>query len=133
MRIRCRYVAHGTGPHMLAQIQQMHQLMHQLMARATPGIAGFWQPPTDVYETEEALVVQADLAGILYGEFRLEVAVITNIRRDDVEASYDNGMLTVVLPKATGRIETSAINSQQPAVPAQPGAKAEGRAQMRRN
>ena len=161
MRLRYRYVSHGTGPHMLEHIQQMHQLMHQLMARATPGIAGIWQPPTDVYETEEALVVQAELAGvreedidialfsdylaisgrrrnsvppgtaayhlagILYGEFRLEVAVIANIRRDDVEASYDNGMLTVVLPKATGRIEPSAISSQQPAVPAQPGAKAE--------
>jgi HSP20 family protein len=49
------------------------------------------------------------LAGILYGEFRLEVAVIANIRRDDVEASYDNGMLTVVLPKATERIEPSAV------------------------
>ena len=146
MRLRYRYVSHGTGPHMLEQIQQMHQLMQQLMVRATPGIAGSWQPPTDVYETEEALVVQAELAGvceedidialfsdylaisgqrrcavppgaaayhlagILYGEFRLEVAVIANIRRDDVEASYDNGMLTVVLPKATGRIEPSAAS-----------------------
>jgi HSP20 family molecular chaperone IbpA len=45
------------------------------------------------------------LAGILYGEFRLEVAVIANIQRDDVEASYDNGMLTVVLPKAAERAE----------------------------
>jgi len=161
MRLHCRYVAHGAGPHMLEQIQQMHQLMHQLMARATPGIAGIWQPPTDVYETEEALVVQAELAGvreedidialfsdylaisgrrrpavphgaaayhlagILYGEFRLEVAVLGNIRRDDVEASYDNGMLIVVLPKATGRIEPSAISRPQSAVPAQPGAKAE--------
>src|ERR671936_306561 len=144
MRLRYRYVSHGTGPHMLEQIQQMHQLMQQLMVRATPGIAGLWQPPTDVYETEEALVVQAELAGvreedidialfsdylaisgqrrctvppgtaayhlagILYGEFRLEVAVIASIRRDDVDASYDNGMLTVVLPKATERIEPSA-------------------------
>jgi HSP20 family protein len=146
MRLHCRYIAHGAGPHMLEQIQQMHQLMHQLMVRATPGIAGIWQPPTDVYETEEALVVQAELAGvreedidvalfsdylaisgqrrpavppgaaayhlagILYGEFRLEVAVLGNIRRDDVEASYDNGMLTVVLPKAAERIEPSAVS-----------------------
>ena len=65
------------------------------------------------------------LAGILYGEFRLEVAVLGNIRRDDVEASYDNGMLIVVLPKASGRIEPSAISRPQSAVPAQPGAKAE--------
>ena len=146
MRLHCRYIAHGAGPHMLEQIQQMHQLMHQLMARATPRIAGIWQPPTDVYETEEALVVQAELAGvreedidialfsdylaisgrrrpavppgaaayhlagILYGEFRLEVAVLGNIRRDDVEASYDNGLLTVVLPKATERIEPSEVS-----------------------
>ena len=146
MRLRYRYVSQGTGPHMRAQVQQMHQLMHQLMARATPGIAGAWQPPTDVYETEEALVVQAELAGvreedidialfsdylaisgrrrpavplgaaayhlagILYGEFRLEVALLGNIRRDDVEASYDNGLLTVVLPKATERIEPSEVS-----------------------
>src|SRR5436305_5204138 len=162
MRLRYRYVSHGAGPHVLAQLQQMHHLMHQLMARATPGIAGIWQPPTDVYETEEALVVQVELAGvheedidialfsdylaisgrrrhavppgaaayhlagILYGEFRLAVAVLGNIRRDNVEAAYDNGMLTVVLPKATGRIEPSALSRQQPAVPAQPGANAEG-------
>src|SRR5437867_2071542 len=115
MRLRYRYVSHGASPHMIEQIQQMHQFMHQLMARATPGIAGAWQPPTDVYETEDALVVQAELAGvreedidialfadylaisgrrrtpvprgtaayhlaaILYGEFRLEVAVLANI------------------------------------------------------
>ena len=36
--------------------------------------------------------------------------MIANIRRDDVEASYDNGMLTVVLPKATERIEPSAAS-----------------------
>src|SRR5205823_15013250 len=119
----------------------MHQLMQQLMVRATPGIAGFWQPPTDVYETEEAVVVRAELAGvreedidialfsdylaisgrrrpavplgaaayhlagILYGEFRLEVAVLGNIQRDEVEAADDNGVRTVLLPKATERSE----------------------------
>jgi hypothetical protein len=53
------------------------------------------------------------LAGILYGEFRLEVAVIMDIRRDDVEASYDNGLLTVVLPKATEREPERALGPSQ--------------------
>jgi HSP20 family molecular chaperone IbpA len=64
MRLRYRYVSQGVGRNMIEHMQQMHQLMHQLMARATPGIAGNWQPPTDVYETEESLVVQAELAGV---------------------------------------------------------------------
>ena len=138
MRLRFRYVSYGVGPGTIDHMQHMHQLMHQMIVRATPG-AGAWQPPTDVYESEEAVVVQVELAGvkeddvemtlfadhlavsgvrhprvppgsaayhlagILYGEFRVEVPVAARVVRDEVEASFEDGLLTVVLPKAAAR------------------------------
>lgn len=151
MRVHYRYVSYGGGRHLIEQMQQMHQLMHQMMARATPGASGAWQPPTDVYESEDALVVQVELAGvreedidvtlyadhlaitgvrqskvppgtaayhlagILYGEFRVELPVIIDIDRDEVEAAFENGLLTIVLPKVTRR-EPASIAIQPPVV-----------------
>lgn len=93
-----------------------------------------WQPPTDVYETEEAIVVRVEIAGmreddfaiqlegrvlsirgvrqeiperrayhqmeIRFGEFGVEVELLTPILPNQVEAVYSNGFLRVVLPKA---------------------------------
>ena len=151
MRVQYRYVSHGAGRQMIEQMQQMHQLMHQLIARAAPGTAGVWQPPTDVYESENALVVQVELAGvrdediditlyadhlaisgtrqskmppgttayhlagIMYGAFRIELPMIVNVDREQVEASFENGLLTVVLPKAASR-QPSAVSIQPPVV-----------------
>jgi len=33
-----------------------------------------WKPPTDVYETEEAVVVHMDIAGMNSGDFHVELA-----------------------------------------------------------
>lgn len=144
MKLHYRYVSYGAGPSVVEQMQQMHQLMHHMLARATPGTSGAWQPPTDVYETAEAFVVRVELAGvreedieitlfadylevsgsrrntgspdaayhlagILYGAFRLQVAVPSTLRRDDVEAGFDNGLLTVTLPKAVELAEPTTI------------------------
>ncbi|MCZ2127259.1 MAG: Hsp20/alpha crystallin family protein [Anaerolineales bacterium] len=47
---------------------------------------GVWQPPTDVYETEEAYVVQMEIAGMRGENFELslldDVLYISGIRRD---------------------------------------------------
>ena len=100
-----------------------------------------WRPALEVYETEKALVVRAELAGIdeehlrvaldndvlliqgrrvldavgvadaperrsyhemgfPYGPFRARVALPFPVVRDEVEASYEHGFLTIVLPRS---------------------------------
>ncbi len=100
-----------------------------------------WRPALEVYETERALVVRVELAGvdeqhlnvaldgdlltifgermpdmgtvgdaperrsyhemgIPYGPFRARVPLPVPIARDEVEASYEHGFLTVTLPRA---------------------------------
>lgn len=93
-----------------------------------------WQPPTDVYETEEHVVVQVEVAGmrhseftvslnehvlsisgtrpnpgpktayqqmeIPYGDFHTEVYIAIPIAEDAIQATYFDGFLKVLLPKA---------------------------------
>ena len=145
MKLRYRYVSYGVGRDRIDQMQQMHQLMQQLLGRAATRAGGSWQPATDVYETDDALVVQVELAGvreddiditlfadhltiagtrqnraaaataayhlagILYGSFTVAIPVMTNVDRDGVEASFEDGLLTVTLPKAVS-YQPSAIS-----------------------
>jgi HSP20 family protein len=93
-----------------------------------------WRPPTDVYETDDCLVVKVEIAGmeqadfaisldgkklvisgirrdpaaklsyqqmeILYGHFETDVHLTRAIDEDRIEATYQNGFLSVRLPKA---------------------------------
>jgi len=93
-----------------------------------------WSPPTDVYETDECIVVRVEVAGMKEEEFSIQfekdLLVISGIRTEsgerrayqqmeirfgefsaavqihavvDIEhadASYENGFLTVILPKS---------------------------------
>lgn len=93
-----------------------------------------WRPPTDVYETEEALIVRMEIAGmsesdfvieldgrilsirgmrpdanerrsyhqmeIRFGEFSVDIELPTAIYPDRVEATYQEGFLRLVMPKA---------------------------------
>jgi HSP20 family molecular chaperone IbpA len=107
-----------------------------------------WRPPTDVYETDNCVVVKVEIAGmkegdftislssrnlvitgarhdpvaevqastlraepqgealsyqqmeIRYGEFKTEVYLPWAIVGDKIEATYENGFLKVILPKA---------------------------------
>jgi HSP20 family protein len=154
MKLRYRYVSYGAGRDRIDQMQQMHQLMHQLLARAATRAGSSWQPAADVYETEESLVVQVELAGvreediditlfadhlsvagtrrnrtsataayhlagILYGLFTVTVPVMADVDRDGVEASFEDGLLTVVLPKAVShQLSAININANKTALPA---------------
>ena len=144
MKLRYRYVSYGAGPDRIDQMQQMHQVMSQLLARASTRAGSSWQPSTDVYETEDSLVMQVELAGvreedieitlfadhltiagtrrnrtaataayhlagILYGSFTITIPVMTNVDHDGVEASFEDGLLTVTLPKAVS-YQPSAIS-----------------------
>jgi HSP20 family molecular chaperone IbpA len=134
----------------MEQMEQMHQLMHHLLSHAAPRSPGTWQPPADLYETADTLVIRVELAGvreediditlfadhlsitgtrhnsavqstayhlagIMYGEFNLVVPVVTAVQREEVEASFDNGLLTITLPKLAERSERTAIGVTTPA------------------
>ena len=98
-----------------------------------------WRPPTDVYETDDSVVVQVEIAGMEEGDFTISLSdrnlTITGVRHDplsesqaltlsyqqmeirygefeteaylpwavveeEIEATYEDGFLRVVLPKA---------------------------------
>ncbi|MBI4758940.1 MAG: Hsp20/alpha crystallin family protein [Chloroflexi bacterium] len=98
-----------------------------------------WHPPTDVYETDEELVVMLDLAAVSqddleiaiednvlhvrgrrqepfpsnkisvyrmeipYGDFEAHIHLPVRIVRDEVQASYENGILAADLAPARRR------------------------------
>jgi HSP20 family protein len=95
-----------------------------------------WQPRMDVYETDVAYVIEADLPGVTMpdisvqlaettvvvagkresavpgsaepqsrverpcGTFRRTFTLPTAVKRDEVQATYANGVLTITVPKA---------------------------------
>lgn len=83
------------------------------LIRVTIELAGMKEEEIDVTLYEDALVVSGERsethehyeglsyqeAQIRYGPFRLEVFIPTAISRDAVTARYENGMLSVDLPK----------------------------------
>ncbi len=92
-----------------------------------------WQPPTDVYEDDDGIVVRIEVAGmrdedfsisivgpklivagtrvdpapkrmyhqmeIRFGEFRVEIDLLRQVAVENVEARYDEGFLSVYLPR----------------------------------
>ncbi len=96
-----------------------------------------WRPPTDVYETDDCVVVKVEIAGmqgedfdisldakrliisgvrhdpaaklayqqmeILYGQFETDVHLTRAIDVEHIEATYQNGLLHIRLPKARPR------------------------------
>ena len=111
-----------------------------------------WRPPTDVYETDECVVVKVEIAGmeeadftislsdrnltiigvrhdplaeanglmlsyqqmeIRYGEFETKVYLPSAIVETEIEATYEDGFLRVVLPKVKAQkvpvVETSGM------------------------
>ncbi len=115
-----------------------------------------WRPALEVYETEKALVIRAELAGINeehlrvaldrdlltiygkrlpeargesdwpeqrsyhemgipYGPFRARVALPFPVERGAVEANYEHGVLTIVLPRAE-RVRIHATTPGEPVV-----------------
>ena len=108
----------------------------------------FWQPPTDLYETERAFVVVVEVAGmresefvislekrtlivsgerphnggsgayhqmeILSGEFMTVVELPGPVQYDDVSVGYEDGFLTITLPKTeVVRVEVKTKKEQE--------------------
>jgi HSP20 family protein len=55
------------GP-MMAVRDEMHCLFHdtfgQVRGDGATGVTGIWEPPVDIYETDDALVLQVELPGV---------------------------------------------------------------------
>jgi HSP20 family protein len=77
----------------------------------TSGDRGFEiTPHMDVKETDKEIVVEAELPGI--GSFQRSLRLPDTIDEDKVEASFNNGVLKVSLPKrpeAIGKQRTKPI------------------------
>ncbi len=133
------------GP-LLDDIEQIEAEMDRLFDEVIPRRhwlplrrTRIWRPPTDVYETDNGVVVKVEVAGmeegeftislssrnltitgvrpdplaeaegltlsyqqmeIRYGDFETEVYLPWAIVEDEIEATYEDGFLRVVLPKA---------------------------------
>lgn len=109
-------------------------LERALNGAAVPGKTGPWTPAVDIYETDDAYILQADLPGLNKDDIDLhilneqvtlrgarnraeqkdgKVTCVSNVRKesssgvsgwggvdaDKVEARFENGVLTVSLPK----------------------------------
>lgn len=131
---------------LLDSIEQMETEMDRLFDEVMPSGRWLplrrtraWRPPTDVYETDDCVVVKVEVAGmeegeftislsdrnltvtgvrhdpavevegltlsyqqmeIRYGEFKTEVYLPWAIVEDEIEATYEDGFLRMVLPKA---------------------------------
>jgi HSP20 family protein len=53
---------------MMAVRDDMHRLFHQTSGQVrgdgATGVPGTWEPPVDIYETDDALVLQVELPGV---------------------------------------------------------------------
>jgi HSP20 family protein len=126
------------------QLQRVQKRMDRLFNDIMPSFGVVtarqqrnWRPPTDVYETEESVVVKVEVAGmserdftvslsnrtltvsgvrrdpdcklsyqqleIPYGHFGTEVFLPYSVERNEIGATYENGFLTVTLPKLKPR------------------------------
>jgi len=126
------------------QLQRVQKRMDRLSNEIMPSFGVVtarqqrnWRPPTDVYETEESVIVKVEIAGmseqdfavslsnrtltvsgvrrdpdcklsyqqleIPYGRFSTEVFLPYSVERNEIGATYENGFLTVTLPKLKPR------------------------------
>jgi HSP20 family protein len=124
----------------LGEVQRMQKRMDRLFNDMMPNVRWMtvsqhkaWRPPTDVYETDDSVIVKVEVAGmseedfaislsnrtlsvsgirrdpeeklayqqleIPYGHFQTEIFLPYSVVYDEISAQYENGFLTVVLPK----------------------------------
>jgi HSP20 family protein len=122
----------------LDRLSSLKDLFDSAFQLANPisSFSGGWTPALDVYEDDEKVTVQVELAGLkkedidlsieddvltisgerkseserkegescrrerVYGAFRRSVSLPAPVKSDAVKAAYQDGVLTVTLPKA---------------------------------
>jgi HSP20 family protein len=128
-------------PEEATNMDRIHVEMLGLLSEPVPGQRWvsarqhkIWRPPTDVYETDDCIVVKVEIAGmaeedfaisleakrliisgvrrdpaaklgyqqmeVLYGHFETQVLLPRAVEVEKIEARYQNGFLSVRLPKA---------------------------------
>ena len=114
-------------------MEQLFSEQDPMGRRHTIRHARAWRPPTDLCETDEAIIARIEIAGmrgcqlnvsitdrilivsgirpmaapqgayhqmeIQYGEFVTELRLPSSVDEEKVEASYEDGFLTVVMPR----------------------------------
>ena len=107
----------------LSSIQdRMNQLFEDTLARSRgreEGVrTGMWTPAVDIYETDQSVVVKAELPGVgkddiavevkeenyhrierAYGTFLRSFALPVSVDQDKVSARFKDGVLDIELPK----------------------------------
>jgi HSP20 family protein len=126
------------GP-MMAVRDDMHRWFHQtsgqVRSEEASEMAGTWEPPVDIYETDDALVLQVELPGVSkdavnvelhehtlklsgertreptanggqyhrkeghFGAFQRAFRMPTIVDEAKIQATYQNGILALRLPK----------------------------------
>ena len=56
-------------------------------------------PPVDVYETDNAYVIEMEVAGYDEEAFSRSFALPENVDEDKISADYKNGILLITVPK----------------------------------
>jgi HSP20 family protein len=124
---------------MIAVRDEMHRLFHEtfgpVRGDGATGVTGTWEPPVDIYETDDALILQVELPGVSkdavnvelhehtlrlsgertrepsmtggqyqreegrYGAFQRTFRLPTSVDEAKVQATYNNGVLVLRLPK----------------------------------
>jgi HSP20 family protein len=120
----------------LRDMTQVQGQFNRLLDQVWSGRQESWLPAVDVFDTKEAVVLKAELAGIdlddiqievednvltvkgerrleetvdderyhrierRFGSFQRSLALPQNVKAEEISASYEDGILTVTVPKA---------------------------------
>ncbi|MCI0476712.1 MAG: Hsp20/alpha crystallin family protein [Anaerolineales bacterium] len=73
--------------------RQMDRMLHSFFPHEHRARPRFWRPPTDVYETDDAIIVKIEIAGMHPDDFRIafvdRLLTVTGTRQDmDAKLSY---------------------------------------------
>ncbi len=73
--------------------RQMDRMLHSFFPNEHRAKPRLWRPPTDVYETDDAIIVKIEIAGMRPEDFQItfadRVLIVTGTRQDnDAKLSY---------------------------------------------
>ncbi len=55
-------------------VRGMDRLMNSMFLYETRGVPSLWRPPTDVYETEDSVVIKVEIPGMSSDDFEISFA-----------------------------------------------------------
>lgn len=123
----------------------MDRMLSSILLHEQGQPPAMWRPPTDVYETQENVVILLEIAGmdpnkiqvefqdrilrisgrrldrqlraachcleVQYGDFASEVYLPGDYNVDGISATYQDGFLTITLPKIKPHAKVIAVHS----------------------